>query len=836
MDKRQLLPPPYDAPAYPGQQRSRRLFIRTLMPVRSLLTLVLIFLILCVCCKISFFDQSGIDGAVASTPRLLQFQEAVAQCRARDAFPSRPEAGKRDANPRWNPTTGQNRTVILRNARLFDGVKWLPDNVDIVLAKGLITGISNVEDKVAASDATEYDMHGRYVTPGLVDMHSHHLVELWPLTESTNDGNEMHKTTQEITSMLRIIDSLKAYDKAAEMICSGGVTSSLLIPGSANIIGGEGTAVKNALFSGEHGEPVVEEMLLEHGVPDAERRRYMKMAFGENPKTVWGHTRMGVSWYLRKHLEKARIIKEKQDAYCSELDAASSGWNDQRQASWIYRNGQFPLDLELESTIALLRGRVILQNHNYEPQDMEAMLRISKEFGFRVWGFHHATEAWQVRHMLKENGNNITAAIFAEFSGYKWEAYSPNLYAGYLLDKAGVPVAYKSDHSIDSTNAKYLLDQAAVAHSFLLPEEKALQAVTSIPARAIDLDFRIGYARPGYDADIAVWNDHPLSLGATPLQVFIDGRPQLDQDKVKESTGETFTSKHLVMVGDAPRVRYEADTADRESICSRASKKDRIFVIKGIKKAFVSNHPHQAADVAKLPAGTTIQLVIAGGSIVCLDSDESCDQKVESMLKTETPGEIVKIQLNDGHVTPGLTALSAGLGIREIATLDDTGDGEPKNQKLDDPESVAFAKYGIWLDGKQFARARLGGVTRAVTPPTAASSGFVNGVSVEIGTSGKRGLSSGGIIKGEVALHLTLGEETKSSEGSVSNGIKNLRKMLKDAKAKFNGTVYEGVAEGKTPLLVYCNNKVSHKAGIPGNPWMGRSANSSSTTWNNSSW
>lgn len=126
-------------------------------------------------------------------------------------------------------------------------------------------------------------------------MHSHHYVEAWPAVVGTSDGNEMHTDTGPLTPFVRVLDGLKAWDIGATIVASGGVTSSLILPGSANIMGGEGIMVKNILKGGENAEPVVEEILLEHGIDASDRRKYMKMACGENPKGAYGpgRTRMG---------------------------------------------------------------------------------------------------------------------------------------------------------------------------------------------------------------------------------------------------------------------------------------------------------------------------------------------------------------------------------------------------------------------------------------------------------------------------------------------------------------------------------------------------------------
>ncbi|KAL7798441.1 carbohydrate esterase family 9 protein [Trichoderma ceciliae] len=804
-----LEPPPYEVSAYPKRpRRRRRLFMRSILSIRAGLSFVVAASVLWLCFAVDrqYRAQRHQDGRASS--RLLQhFEDALAQCQRLDTVPGRPRPGSRKSNPRWSPTNGQTQTVVLKNATLFDGEAFIPHAVDIVFSKGLIEAIHKTSDNkvIVDSGVVEYNVHGRHVTPGLVDMHSHHFLSLWPTTEVSDDSNEMNPATKAFTPMVRVVDALKPYDEAATLILSGGVTSSLIIPGSANLIAGEGVPVKNSLYSGEHSEPVVEDLLLERGVPVGERRRYMKFAFGENPKGAWGYTRLGNGWHLREHLQKAKELKEKQDDYCSAVLEARH-WHESRRAGLVHRHGKFPFQLELESTVAILRGQVIVQNHNYEPEDIETMLRISHEFGYRVSGFHHATEAWKVPNLLREQGDNVTVAIFAEFSLYKAEAYSPNLYAGHVLDKNGIPVAYKSDHVIGLTSAKYLASQAAIGHAFKLPEEKALQSITSIPAKAIDLDFRVGYCRPGFDADVVVWDSHPLSSGATPLQVFIDGQAQLDDSQVKESMDTTFTAAHTenTKAFIEPQMRFDISDEQRELTCSQAYEADQSFIIDGIRKAFVDNYPELASSLAQIDDGP-LKLIVENGEISCFGAAAVCAREGSEF---ERKGKkALHLSLQNGHLLPGLTAVTRALGMSEIAMLDSTGDGQAANQKIGDPESVVYAKYGVWLDGKEFARARLGGVTRAISLPLADASGFVQGVSVEFLTSGKKSLTGGGIVQGDVALHLALGDATKRSEGTVSNGIHHLRKMLEDGKGKHNETLYGRVAAGKLPLVVHSNNK-----------------------------
>lgn len=316
-------------------------------------------------------------------------------------------------NPRWNSKTGQNETIILRNTTLFDGGTVLKKAFDIEFSDGIIKSISPADTSaVAPPGVPSWDLGGRYVTPGLIDLHSHHLAFAWPLLKATDDTNEISDDFGSLTPFVRVVDSIKAYDIGTTIIASGGVTSSLILPGSANIMGGEGFLVKNVLRSGPNREEVVEEILLEHGVPKEERRRYMKMACGENPRHVYKHTRMGNAWIFRKHMERAKELLEKQDAWCLSAEAVRESGDAAAAASFMESaakdNDAMEL-LEFDSTIAMLRGKIGINVHCYETEDFEDMLKHSKEFGFRIQAFHHALSAWQVPELIKDSGESVCA-------------------------------------------------------------------------------------------------------------------------------------------------------------------------------------------------------------------------------------------------------------------------------------------------------------------------------------------------------------------------------------------------------------------------------------------
>ncbi|KAJ9154718.1 Imidazolonepropionase [Pleurostoma richardsiae] len=803
-EKEELLPPPYhEAAAYP-RVRTRRLRRIFSLPVGLAVALTLAVSWLCFLVE---RDTQGHHTTRNNDATLLAslrtFEAGLAKCAALRHTPARTEASSRTSNPRWNPVSGQDRTVVLRNATLFDGEIFVPEPVDIVFSRGLVASVTPASEEAEAPEGAKvHDLGGRHVSPGLVDMHSHHLLATWPGVEpTTEDGNEMHDKYGPLTPFARALEGMKPYDGATRLIAAGGVTSSLIIPGSANIMGGEGAPVKNAVRPGRNGEFVVEEMLLEHGVPEGERRRYMKMACGENPKRVYGHTRMGNAWELRSWLARAKELLERQDAWC---EAAQGLRTTEEKARLVARaaGGGFPEELELESTVGMLRGRVAMHNHCYEPEDMETMLRISHEFGFRVRAFHHALSAWQVPEMIKEYGENITIATFAEFSLYKVEGYQTSLSAGKILNDHGVPVAYKSDHSEEQTNAQYLLLQAAVGHSFHLPADKAMQAVTSIPAAAIDLDDRIGYVRPGYDADIVVWDAHPLSIGATPRQVFIDGVATLDPLVVEESSATMSKAFSATERGaEKPAMRAVVPESQRQSVCESAKVAGKKLVISGIRKSFLDNDSDLPEGATQYGGNHTITL--EDGVITCLGDYAKCGQ---SSLE-EASGEVVHIALSNGHISPGLTAVTAQLGLAEIATEPSTGDGII-SPKLDPKkaENVDFAKYGVTIEGKGFARARLGGVTRAITAPMTAG-GLVRGVSVGVRTGVDSNLLNGGVFQPNVALHVAIGEEDTVSEGAISLAVQTLRSILTTHGMEENDTVYGLTAAGGLPLVVHAQSK-----------------------------
>ncbi|PYI08675.1 hypothetical protein BO78DRAFT_395534 [Aspergillus sclerotiicarbonarius CBS 121057] len=725
-----------------------------------------------------------------SAPSRQEFHDGLQQCY--DAERQLQARGARDSarqNPRWNPVSGQATPVVIQNATLFDGESILADSVDIVFDAGVITSVLPTgSGDVTPENANVIDAHGKHVTPGLVDMHSHHLLLPFPQVAATSDVNE-RPLLGPITPFVRAIDGFTPSDPAIRIIASGGVTSSLVLPGSANIVGGEAYPVKNLPFPGADDEPVIEELLLENGIPEQDRQRYLKMACGENPKRNYQHTRLGLAWLLREKLAEAQELQKRQSDWCRaafEIEEATFGQG-RRISSFLEQQGRRPDSFELETFVALVRGELNVNVHCYTPEDLERMLAVLHEFGIHPQAFHHALEAWQVPELLKRLEPNITIATFADNALFKAEAYGANLRAGQILNDHGVRVAFKSDHTGEGNYAKYLLDQASIAHSFGLPADKALQSVTSIPAQSMQQSHRIGYVRPGYDADIVIWDSHPLQVGATPVEVFIDGRALLQHGDIADVLSSSSSSD----LEHTPETRRMVDLDERNDVCSQSR-----VVFTGIQRALLDSPSLEQAP-------EDLVFVVEDNRVSCFGTKWAC-------VRGEDEEKITEIALKNGHVTPGLIAFGNNLGIQAIPSESSTGDGSSgtTGDPLNEAKSVHFAKYGVHLYGEAFDRARIGGVTKAITPPH--GSGLIRGVSVGLGTGPNATILDGGIWKDDVALHLSIGQGAKDGDSpTIASEIEYLRGILQQGSkdGADQHSVYTQAANGSLPLVIETYNE-----------------------------
>lgn len=278
----------------------------------------------------------------------------------------------------------------------------------------------------------------------------------------------------------------------------------------------------------------------------------------------------------------------------------------------------FPEDLSLESLVSLLRGEVLLNVHCYETHDIEAMIRHSLEFNFTIAAFHHALDAYRIPDILRRASNNITVATFADHWGYKKEAFQAIPRAPRILFDAGIPVALKSDHPV--LNSQHLVYEAAKTTHYGMPAQEAFKAVTSVPANSIGLGHRVGSLKVGYDADLVIWDREPLELGATPLQVFVDGVPLFDERPIEQS------------------VKKEDNVA--AATVNPPSKK-----LDGAKSFVLTNAGY--SFLGEAPAQGPIQVVVKDGSIICSAAD--CTSTIASVQNVQA---VPEYDLQGGYILP----------------------------------------------------------------------------------------------------------------------------------------------------------------------------------------
>ncbi|KAG1765833.1 hypothetical protein EV702DRAFT_981291 [Suillus placidus] len=417
--------------------------------------------------------------------------------------------------------------LLVRNATIWtaahDGHEVLTG--DLLMHRSLIKAIGDVplslirQVELKSRKLEVINAHGAWVTPGIVDLHSHIGVVSAP---QLNGACDTSSRKAPILPWLRSIDGLNTHDASYELAMAGGITTAQIVPGSANDIGGQAFIIKlrptnecspsSMLLKPPH---TLNGSHFDHSLTP--RWRHMKHACGENPSRVYGMTRLDSGWNFRAAYDSARKLRDTQDAFCAKVE--SDSWDDLAEKT-------FPEELQWESLVDVLRGCVRLSVHCYEAVDLNRIVCLTNEFEFPVASFHHAGETYLVPELLKKTwGGTPAIALFASNFRKKHEAYRGSEFAPRVLAEHGTDVVMKSDHPI--VNSRYLLHEAAQAHYYGLDPALALLSVTYTPATAMGMGHRIGMLKPGYDADIVIWSSHPLSLASTPTQVYIDGIPQL---------------------------------------------------------------------------------------------------------------------------------------------------------------------------------------------------------------------------------------------------------------------------------------------------------------------
>lgn len=705
----------------------------------------------------------------------------IAKCLANDLPPGPPaDFHKRRYSDRFAPGT---KPVLIKNARIWTGAHNGTEVVrgGILLDKGMIQEVGRISRGTLAKykhHLLVYDAEDRFVTPGIVDVHSHIGDASSPELEGASGDDNSPKGP--ILPWLRSLDGLNTHDDSYALSIAGGVTTSLVLPGSANAIGGQAFAIKLRRTA----ERSPTSMLLEppyevvggHGPP---RWRYMKHACGENPSRVYGQTRMDTVWAFREAYNKARQIKQAQDAYCSR--ALNGQWEDL---------GEYPEDLQWEALVATLRGKVKVQTHCYEAVDLDDIVRLSNEFEFPISAFHHASEAYLVPDVLKRAyGHTPAVALFATNSRYKREAYRGSEFAARILAENDLDVVMKSDHPV--LNSRYLLYEAQQAFYYGLPENLAIAAVTSTSAKVLGLDHRIGYIKGGWDADLVIWDSHPLALGATPTQVFIDGIPQIESPHIVKKP------KNFQHTPKVPNFDKEAaDAVQYEGLPPLAPKpaSSRVVLFANVSSVFLP----RGEEVHHAQLQESGVVVVEEGKITCVGTSASC-------VLLELAEEPELIDLKGGSLSPGLVTFGSPLGLVHMEGETSTADGwvtDPLESLvpkiLGGDVAVVRAADGLEFASRDALLAYRFGVTKAITAPVTA--GFISGLGVSFSTGAAHRLEEGAVIQEVTALHVSI--RYSGGTPSISTQIAALRRLLLDPPKGDAGRWFEKVAQGRITLVV----------------------------------
>lgn len=391
--------------------------------------------------------------------------------------------------------------TLITHATILTGTGERLDDASLLLADGKIAFVGEGEAPV---DVTTIDASGRWVTPGLIDVHSHLGVYASPAVNALSDGNEM---TNPATPNVWAEHSIWPQDPGFSRALAGGITTLQILPGSGNLIGGRGVTVKNVYSTSYQGMKFP-------GAPHG-----LKMACGENPKRVYGErkqmpsTRMGnMAAYREQWIAAQNYLDEQADYEKKVADGDKDAKAPKR-------------DLKLETLAAALKGEILVHMHCYRADEMLTILDMADEFGYKVTAFHHGVEAYKISDRLAEAG--VCGALWADWWGFKIEAYDGIQENIAIVDRPQNGCAIV--HSDSAEGIQRLNQEAAKAMAsgnragMEISPEQAIGWITSNAAKSLGVADRTGSIEAGKMADVVIWSGNPFSVYAKAGQVFVDG-------------------------------------------------------------------------------------------------------------------------------------------------------------------------------------------------------------------------------------------------------------------------------------------------------------------------
>lgn len=410
--------------------------------------------------------------------------------------------------------------VLIQGATVLTGTGTRLDGADVLMRDGKVVAVGPKLDVPA--DALRVDGRGKWVTPGIIDVHSHLGVYASPGTRSHSDGNE---ATAPTTPGVWAEHSVWPQDPGFATALAGGVTSLQVLPGSANLIGGRGVTLKNVAATTYQGMKFP-------GAPWG-----LKMACGENPKRTYGErggpsTRMGnVAGYRAAFIDASEYLKKNKPKKAAAAPKkrwwqSGSGTTDSANDSGGKR------DLKMDTLAGAINGDILVHIHCYRADEMAIMLDLAKEFGFKIAAFHHAVEAYKIADRLGAEG--VCGALWADWWGFKMEAFDGIQENIALVDRPqnGCAIVHSdSEEGIQRLNqeaAKVIASAQRIGID--IPPERAVRWITSNAAKSLGILDKTGTLEAGKMADVVLWNGNPFSVYAKAEQVYVDGARVYDRN------------------------------------------------------------------------------------------------------------------------------------------------------------------------------------------------------------------------------------------------------------------------------------------------------------------
>ena len=383
--------------------------------------------------------------------------------------------------------------TALKGATVFDGRGGRIDNGVVFMSGGKITSVGGPDTPIPA-DIAVFDAAGKFVTPGIIDIHSHLGDYPSPGVDAHSDGNEATSpTTPEVWAEHSVWPQDPGFTRA---LANGGITALQILPGSANLMGGRSVTLKNVPGR-------TAQQMKFPGAPYG-----LKMACGENPKRVYGS---------RGRMPSTRMgnLAVNRATWLGAIDYAN--------------NKDAKRDLAKETLVGVLKGDILVHNHCYRADEMALVMDMAKEMGYKVTAFHHAVEAYKIGDLLREN--DVCSAIWADWYGFKMESYDGILENAAFLQREGACVVIHSDDANDIQRLNQEARKAQKAGLRLgidIPDGVAIQWITYNAAKAMGIADMTGSLEPGKMADVVLWNGDPLSVYSRPEKVWIDGALMYD--------------------------------------------------------------------------------------------------------------------------------------------------------------------------------------------------------------------------------------------------------------------------------------------------------------------